>query len=461
MSERGRSLSPIEREFFANFFRRLDAAKIVSIYLRNYSGFPEVIGHDLDIFFRRTDLTKALDIFRETLRQSGGELVHTHQRDYVCAVWFRARRGEAAAIHLDFYHGAFTWHGLPYLEEKTLIVESVMFHNFKVPRPAHEASSLFLTSLLWGGFFKTRYREQIQSLLQAPQESTEFYRLLQREFGIDAKRMLTAVNERNDVNETIQDSAIQLRRSFRRRSFLRRPMTSMFRQIRFWLREFSTVLFPPGVCIAILGPDGSGKSTVIQAVKERIEYFFGEVELRHWRPGMLKDVGVLLKSREKTTGVVSNPHGRAPHSAVVSTLRLIYYWLDYWLGWPSRVLKPKAKNHLVVFDRYSQDMWCDPHRYRLRAPRSLLKLFTGFVPKPDLTFVLVADAETIHQRKGEVSPKVLRELLQRYNQLAQANPRIRAVDCRRPIKDIADEISAVVLDYLKSKVPASLKDSPS
>src|ERR1041384_5617649 len=104
MNERGRSLTAAEREFFSNFFRRLDQAKIPAVFLRNYSEFPEAIGHDLDIFFRRADLWKALDIFRQILRESGGELIHVHQRDYVFASWFRARRDETAAIHLDFYH---------------------------------------------------------------------------------------------------------------------------------------------------------------------------------------------------------------------------------------------------------------------------------------------------------------------------------------------------------------------
>ena len=451
MSERGRPLANAERELFGRFFARLQGAGVFSMLLRNYGDFPDRIGHDLDVFFRRADLKKAIAIFHASLRESGGEVLHIHQRDYVFAVWFRAARGESQAIHLDFYHGAFTWHGLPYVSEEELVAASRSFGVYKAPRPAHEALNLFLTSLLWGGFFKVRYRERIQSLLKAPEESAEFFRLLHREFGSNARPTLDFADDREPAPEEMRSYAARLRRSFKARSFRRRPFATIFRLGRFWLEEFGTVISPPGICLAILGPDGSGKSTVIQAVKERLEYFFGETEDRHWRPHFLRDVGVLLNKREQAAGPVSNPHGRPPHSITVSALRFFYYWLDYWLGYPLRVWKFRAKNHLVIFDRYAQDMWCDPRRYRLHLPDGLMKFFCRLTPQPELTFVLLASAEVIHQRKGEVPMETLRELLQRYGEAVQGGAHARAVDCSRPVNQVADEIAAAALEHLKTK----------
>ena len=458
MSERGRLLSTAERGFFENFFARLDRAGLPVILLRNYENFPAAIGHDLDVFFRPADVPDAAAIFREVLHAGGGAVLHVHERDYVLAVWFRAARDEPRAIHLDFYHGAFTWHDLPYINEQELITGSRAWGNFRTPRPAHEALNLFLTSLLWGGFFKSRYGERIGALLKAPEEAAEFFRVLEREFG--ARTALSAkpragelVGEavRFPVGEEMQPYAARLRRWFKVRSFLRRPLTTPLRLGRYWLKELGTVLSPPGICIAVLGPDGSGKSTVIQAVKERIEYYFGETKDRHWRPHFLGDVGVLLGQREQASGPVSDPHGRVPHSTAVSAIRFFYYWLDYWLGYPLRVWKYRAKNHLVIFDRYAQDMWCDPKRYRLRLPQGLMKFFCRLTPQPELSFVLLADAEVIHQRKGEVPLATLRELLQRYGEAAHGGAAIHAVNCGRPVNEVADEIAAVVLKHLQTQ----------
>ena len=452
MSDRDRQLSTAERELFEKFFAQLETAGIVAILLRNYEKFPAEIGHDLDVFFRRADLGRAVEIFREVLRAAGGEVLHIHERDYVFAVWFRAARGEPLAIHLDFYHGAFTWHSLPYVQEDELIAASRSFGKFKTPRPAHEALNLFLTSVLWGGFFKFRYRARIHTLLQAPEETAEFLRVLQREFGTSARPPVDFATEQEPAREAMRSYAGQMRRAFKLRSLRQRSLATVLCWGRYWLTELGTVISPPGICLAFLGPDGSGKSTVIQAVKERLEYYFGEVEDRHWRPHFLGDIGVMLGKRKKASGPVTDPHGRAPHSAAVSALRFFYYWLDYWLGYPLRVWKFRAKNYLVIFDRYAQDMWCDPKRYRLSLPRGLMKFFCRLTPQPELTFVLLAEAEIIHQRKGEVPLETLRELLQRYAEAAKQGAGVHAIDCSRPVNQVADEIAAVVLNHLKSKI---------
>jgi thymidylate kinase len=450
MNERGRALSSVEREFFDEFFKRLGEAGVVRILLRNHEDFPARIGHDLDVFFLRADLPRAIRIFRETLRERDGEVLHVHERDYVCAVWFRAGRGEPEAIHMDFYHGAFTWHGLPYVSESELVAASRPFGRFKSLNPAHEALSLFLTSLLWGGFYKIRYRERIRSLLQTPQASGDFSRLLEREFGPEARPPFDLMSENEPASEEVARYAARLRRLYKARSFRRSPLSTAVQLGRFWLSEYGSMLSPPGICIAILGPDGSGKSTVMQAVKERAEYYFGAVEERHWRPHFLRDVGVLLGRRAETTGPVTDPHGRAPHPFAVSAVRFFYYWLDYWLGYPLRVWKPRAKNHLVIFDRYAQDMWCDPRRYRLRLPRGLMKCFCRLTPQPELAFVLLADAEVIHKRKGEVPLETLRELLRNYGDAARQGENVRVVDCSRPVDEVAGEIVGTVLEQLKT-----------
>jgi len=451
MSHWDRPLSSNERQLFGQFLLNLERVGVVAVLLRNYETFPATMGHDLDVFFRREDLPKAVKIFRTVLQKAGGEVLQIHERDYVLAVWFRAAPGEPKTIHLDFYHGAYTWHGLTFLSDAAVIAGARQQGDFKIPRPAHEALSLFLASLMWGAFYKSRYGERIESLLSDPEESVEFFRLLEDKFGPDSRPAFAFTGENLPDKAAARAYAVRLRSCLQRRSFARQPFRSLFLSARYWWGEMKTVLSPPAICIAVLGPDGSGKSTVIHAVKARVEYFFGETVDRHWRPQLLRDAGVAARQRSERTGSVTDPHGRQPHSMPLSALRFFYYWLDYWLGWPLRVWKFKAKNHLVIFDRYAPDMWCDPRRYRLNLPTSLMKCFCRLVPQPELTFVLLADAETIHQRKGEVPLETVRELLLRYGDAAQQGRRIRAVDCRRTVDQIADEIAAAIMAVLKAK----------
>ena len=62
-----------------------------------------------------------------------------------------------------------------------------------------------------------------------------------------------------------------------------------------------------------------------------------------------------------------------------------------------------------------------------------------------------ADAETIHARKAELPLDTLRELTRRYAEAAKIFPRVQLVDCSRPANEVADEITAGVLNHLKAR----------
>ena len=188
---------------------------------------------------------------------------------------------------------------------------------------------------------------------------------------------------------------------------------------------------------------------MIEALKGRLDDYFGEKVEGHWRPSVLPDIGVASGQRKKSSGPTKDPHSQRPHPVLLSALRFFYYWLDYWLGWPLRIRKPKAGNCLVLYARYALDMWCDPRRYRLRLPDWILKFFCRLVPTPDFIFILVGDADAIHKRKGEAPIETLRELLQRYTDAAKSFPHARPVDCNRPVAEIADDLSGVVLNQLQ------------
>jgi thymidylate kinase len=446
-----RTLSANEQEVFVAFFDRLTKIEISSILLRNYEEFPHKIGHDIDVFFRRADLRRALAVLLEVLREKKGEVTHFQQLDYVLCLWFRAGPEEANIVHLDFYHGAFTWHGLHYLSEEEVVAASIPFRLSRIPHPAHEALNLYLTSLLWGGFVKERYTERIDQLLLPPGNSAEFRRLFVRAFGKDCDP-----NWRSPDKPAVQVFAKQLRRRLKLRSFMRSPFLSTLHWSRYWARELALLLRPAGLHVVLLGPDGAGKSAVAEALIKEIAPLFGTISSYHWRPGVLPDIGVLFRRRSKQSGPVTSPHGSPTHSGLTSSVRLLYYLVDYWLGFPTRIQKSKAQNGLVLFDRYAADMWCDPKRYRLSGTESLTKIIFTMTPPPDLTYVLLASPEVLLARKAEVPPLALQASLEKYAEVARTFPGAKAIDCSRPLEQVVATITATMLEHLKRRALAAL-----
>jgi hypothetical protein len=96
---------------------------------------------------------------------------------------------------------------------------------------------------------------------------------------------------------------------------------------------------------------------------------------------------------------------------MLSTFRLIYYWVDFVLGHALRILPLRRSGALVIVERGYWDVSVDPARYRLRVSPTLVRLLGRAVPKPDAVLVLRASPEVLVRRSGELpEPEVARQL---------------------------------------------------
>ncbi len=200
-----------------------------------------------------------------------------------------------------------------------------------------------------------------------------------------------------------------LRKQFWKNSVVRHPLHSL----RYWssecLRKMSCYLRPTGLFIVLLGPDGVGKSSLIERLTRAVEPAFSKQRVFHFRP-------MFLWSR-KGTGPVTDPHGKPPRPGWQSAAKVCSLLLDYGFGYWLLVRPLLLRSGLVVFDRYFYDLRVDAKRYRYGGPRWLVRLLSHFVPTPDLILILSAPAEVIFSRKREVPLGELRLLCDAYQQI--------------------------------------------
>lgn len=153
-----------------------------------------------------------------------------------------------------------------------------------------------------------------------------------------------------------------------------------------------------GLHIALIGPDGCGKSAVARILSRQLAPP-GKRSARvfHWRPGWLPG---LWKLRGRA---VPKP-GELPKSRpgrLASLIRIIYYLTDYVLGYWVRVYPALRRGEVVIFDRYYYDYAVDPLSKNVALPATLVDLLGVIVPKPDYVFLLVVSADILVQRKAE------------------------------------------------------------
>ncbi len=184
--------------------------------------------------------------------------------------------------------------------------------------------------------------------------------------------------------------------------------------------------------IAFLGCDGSGKSSVIEAVAAEMAARGVPVTRGHWRPSP-------LDSNRNTQASADDPHGKPPRGPLASVLKLGWLGGSWWLGW-LRGLRARASNGLLIFDRYHADLLVDPRRYRYGGPMALARLATACMPQPDIAFFLDAPADVLLARKNEVPKEALEKSRARYLALARTTPRIRVIDATLPLPHVVAEI---------------------
>lgn len=210
-------------------------------------------------------------------------------------------------------------------------------------------------------------------------------------------------------------------------------------------RLVNRVNTPTGLMLTLLGPDGSGKSTVGKKLLKDLAPAFWHTQYIHLRP----EVGVSSNGRDNSP--VVDPHGKPPRHWTTSLLKCLYYVFDYNAGYLCKIKPRLIQTSMVVFDRYYHDLLVDPARYRYGGPLPAAKACGNFLPYPDLFLILDAPAETLHQRKQEVPLEETIRQRQAYRRLAKRLPNSYLVDASQPLKKVVANTEGLILQHMAKR----------
>lgn len=204
--------------------------------------------------------------------------------------------------------------------------------------------------------------------------------------------------------------------------------------------KIKRILNPTGFVIGVLGPDGSGKTTVMNQVKADMVHAFRRINQYH-----------LFPVPEKECSPNTDPHGKKKRGFITSFLKLCYFIILYNWGWLRRVIPAKIRSTFVIFDRYYDDILIDPVRYRNGTPLWVVKLVRCFIPQPQLWIVLDAPTDVIQARKAEVSYEETERQRRAYIAYAKNKKNCLLVNTNRDVKEISKDICRFICETLHER----------
>jgi thymidylate kinase len=173
-----------------------------------------------------------------------------------------------------------------------------------------------------------------------------------------------------------------------------------------------------GMTVALLGPDGAGKSTLAAAL----------VATPH------------LRARSLYAGLygAAMPQPRLPVPGLGLATRLARLW-----RLRLRAATARARGRVVVFDRHGLDAAATARPARGAASRARRRLLAAALPTPDLLVVLDAPAPVLLARKGEHDVPALEAQRERYRALAERLGGV-LVDAGRDAESVRRDVTELV-----------------
>ena len=183
-------------------------------------------------------------------------------------------------------------------------------------------------------------------------------------------------------------------------------------------------------------------------VISQLESIYGQeaVHYFHYRPSILPRIADIAKNLNVVKTVDTNysqPHRAQPSGVITSSIRLCYYWFDYFVGYFKNIRPLLKRRQIVVFDRYCFDLVADSARVRIALPMFILRWILRLLPLPKYPFFIHVDSNETFRRKKELNINKIIELNENYNSLSNKGWLIEIDNNNNP--EIA---AATIVDYI-------------
>jgi hypothetical protein len=299
-----------------------------------------------------------------------------------------------------------------------------------VPAPEDELVTLLLHCALDKGDFAPARRQRLQVLRHQVTDEQYLSALLVSHWlpTMTWQRLAELIDSQNWTALLAERETVAARLAGRDRlgTLSRQIRNRVLRKLNTWINARR----PRSLTVALLAPDGAGKSTLAANLQQ--SFYF---------PVRSIYMGLYQKTSPQSWDI-SLAFARLPGLSFAS--RLVRLWWRYLTA-----RYHQARGRLVIFDRYTYDSRLPASRPLSRLGRGRRWLLAHACPPPDLVLLLDAPGEVLYSRKEEHNSLLLEAQRQAYLKLKPHLPQLVIIDATADAEHIRREaISLIWRGYL-------------
>jgi len=387
--------------------------------LRSFENLPDKFdSHDIDIIFDKKQYSSFKNDLENLITKHDLKIILFNQGErfdtFILASYIE---NKLEFLYLDFFFN-YSLYGIKLLESSQILERRKFNDKVYHVSLTDEFLEKFLNVKLLNKEYPEKYsyiRNEIESY-----HKEEVNNILSQIFGNSIK-----------LNTIENYSGKDLLKKCFSNNMKKNPFSQIAFISSFYKNYFKSKFSPNGISMSFTGPDGSGKTTILEVVENELSKVFREVKVNHFRPTVIPRIAEVFNKaglKKEVDKDYSKPHRGGKTGRLSSLVRLFYYIFDYIYGY-RKIVKPVLfRRGVVIFDRYYTDIVADSKRSRINIPYKTIMALKSFVPNMKYNFLVYVDPDNILARKQELTREQILGIYERLDYILENDKSYTKID---------------------------------